>query len=387
MKAFSSVLAAAASALLLGAAAALLAVCGPFTDVTDAGFCPFILEIFTLGITTGTTPTTYNPTGNVSRIQMAAFLSRTVDTTLKRATRRAAVNQLWTPKNEFTLGVTTLGNQPASLQFDGADLWVANPGNNTVARVRASDGRVLSTVTGVTGASGVLVAMKVLVAGGTNPGKLYQIDPADSSPFVNTVANNLGINPNGIAFDGGRVWTANRGPLGSVSIITPGATTPWTTTTLSVGLGATSPWGAVFDGANVWVTDMGLNTVVKLDAAGTVLQTVTVGSFPGYPVSDGTSLWIPNFGSDSVTVIRASNGTVLQTLTGNGLGGPLTAAFDGERIAVTNAGGDNVSLWKAADLTPLGSSSMGILSHPDSVCSDGTRFWVTLRSAGNLVRF
>jgi hypothetical protein len=320
---------------------------------------------------------------------MAAFLSRTVDTTLKRATRRAAVNQLWTPKNEFTLGVTTIGNQPASIQFDGADLWVAKPGNNTVARVRASDGRVLSTVTGVLGASGVLVAMQVLVAGtnGTNPGRLYRIDPSSSAPIVQTVANNLGVNPNGIAFDGGQVWTANRGPVGSVSIITPGATTPWTTTTLSVGLGATSPWGAVFDGANIWITDSGLGTAVKLNAAGAVLQTVTVGTFPGNPVFDGTSLWVPNFGSDSVTVIRASNGTVLQTLTGNGLGGPLTAAFDGERIAVTNAGGDTVSLWKAADLTPLGSTLMGILSHPDSVCSDGTRFWVTLRSAGNLVRF
>jgi len=39
-----------------------------FTDFTDAGFCPFVLEIvleiFTLGITTGTTPTRRIPSWN-----------------------------------------------------------------------------------------------------------------------------------------------------------------------------------------------------------------------------------------------------------------------------------------------------------------------------------
>src|SRR6476661_6385234 len=85
------------AALLSGGAGALLGLCGPFTDVTDATFCPFVLEIFTLGITTGTTPTTYAPTDPVSRLQMAAFLSRTVDGVLQRGSRRAALNRFWTP--------------------------------------------------------------------------------------------------------------------------------------------------------------------------------------------------------------------------------------------------------------------------------------------------
>src|SRR5215475_14269087 len=68
--------------------------CGPFTDVSSADpFCPVVLEIFTLGITTGTTPTTYDPASNVTRVQMAVFLSRTVDGVLKRGSRRAALNQ------------------------------------------------------------------------------------------------------------------------------------------------------------------------------------------------------------------------------------------------------------------------------------------------------
>src|SRR6187397_457368 len=83
------------AAVIGGATSALLGLCGPFTDVAADAFCPFVLEIFTLGITTGTTPTTYDPSANVSRLQMAAFLSRTVDRTLQRGSRRAALNQFW----------------------------------------------------------------------------------------------------------------------------------------------------------------------------------------------------------------------------------------------------------------------------------------------------
>jgi hypothetical protein len=35
---------------------------------------------------------------------------------------------------------------------------------------------------------------------------------------------------------------------------------------------------------------------------------------------------------------------VLPTLTGNGLNGPVQAAFDGQRILVTDKSGDSVSL-------------------------------------------
>src|SRR4249919_1103041 len=132
-----------AAALLLGAGEALLGACGPFTDAAADSFCPFVLEIFYLGITTGTTVTTYDPASNVNRLQMAAFLSRTVDGALRRGSRRAALGRFWTSKNENALGVTTLGaaaifgHLPAS---DGADVWVPSLFGNTVSRVRASDG-------------------------------------------------------------------------------------------------------------------------------------------------------------------------------------------------------------------------------------------------------
>ncbi|HKF44357.1 MAG TPA: hypothetical protein VKG01_14745, partial [Thermoanaerobaculia bacterium] len=104
-----------AYALLAGSGGALLAACGPFADTASDAFCPLILEIFYLGITTGVTASTYDPSANVTRTQMAAFLARSVDTTLKRAGHRAVMNQLWTPQNESVLGLTSVGSFPRGL--------------------------------------------------------------------------------------------------------------------------------------------------------------------------------------------------------------------------------------------------------------------------------
>src|SRR5499425_3919137 len=181
--------AAAVAGAVLAGAVSVLGVCGPFTDVSDAVFCPFVLEIFYLGITTGTTATTYDPASPVSRLQMAAFLSRTVDAALKRGSRRAALDQFWTSQNATVLGFTTLGGTQQLIRSDGADVWV--PNSDSVSRVRASDGKLLETWTGATAARSVVVAMgRVLVAGETDPGRLYRIDPSQVAGSVTIVASN-----------------------------------------------------------------------------------------------------------------------------------------------------------------------------------------------------
>src|SRR5262249_29141424 len=120
----SGVLLAVLLAITAGAGSSLLGICGPFTDVAADAFCPFVLEIFYLGITTGTTATTYDPASPVSRLQMAAFLSRTVDAALKRGSRRAALDQFWTSMNATVLGFTTVGGFPQYPASDGTDIWV-----------------------------------------------------------------------------------------------------------------------------------------------------------------------------------------------------------------------------------------------------------------------
>src|SRR5262249_55200307 len=56
----------------------------PFTDVMGSQFFCQIAEAFFSGLANGTSATTYNPSGTVSRDQMAAFITRTQDSALRR---------------------------------------------------------------------------------------------------------------------------------------------------------------------------------------------------------------------------------------------------------------------------------------------------------------
>lgn len=360
----------------------------PFTDVPSSSvfFCS-IAEAYFSGLANGTTATTYSPGDAVPREQMAAFTSRTLDQSVKRSSRRAALQQFWNIESEGSLGLTTVGSGPTFVQSDGADLWVVNSGSASVSRVRASDGKLLDTWMGASGASGVLCAMgKVFITGRGTPGKLYQIDPAQPAGLVTTVTSNLGNNPEGITFDGQRIWTANEGDMPSTASVSIVTVNPLSVTTVTTGFSL--PMGIVYDGANIWVANYGDGTIKKLGSNGNILLSVNVGCCPEFPTFDGTNIWVPGILSN-VTVVRATGalaGTVLATLTGNGVNQPVQAAFDGERILVTNAFGEtggSISLWKASDLTPIGTFVVSL--RPYGVCSDGVNFWITISS--RLARF
>src|SRR6266481_2853615 len=109
----------------------------PFTDVPSSNifFCS-IAEAYFSGLTNGFTSTTYNPSGNVPREQMAAFVTRTMDQSLRRGSRRAALDQFWNANVQVHGPV--VGSGPRLVKSDGADLWVAIFADNTIVRVRAS---------------------------------------------------------------------------------------------------------------------------------------------------------------------------------------------------------------------------------------------------------
>jgi hypothetical protein len=361
----------------------------PFTDVMGNPFFCQIAQAYFSGLTVGTSATTYSPTEPVSREEVAAFITRTMDQSLKRGSRRAVAKKWFTPQTANSLTLTDVGTFPQQVEFDGTDLWVTNYLSHNVMRIRPSDGKVLDTWTGATNAGGIVCAMgRIFVTGFTSPGRLYMIDPTQPAGAVTTLTTSLGGNPRSIAFDGLRLWTANDN--GSISIVT---LNPTSVTTLSTGF--LKPFGILYDGSHIWVTDNTANTLLKLNADGSIAQTINVGSGPVFPVFDGTNIWVPNYGSSSATVVRVkdaqgnplASALVLATLTGNGLNGPETFAFDGERVLVTNATGHSVSLWKAADLAPLGSFSTGVGTTPVCTCSDGLNFWLTLPTTNKLARF
>jgi hypothetical protein len=361
----------------------------PFTDVMASGFFCQIAAAYFSGLTNGTTATTYSPGVTVTREQMAAFTTRTLDQSLKRGSHRAVAKKWWTPQDANSLTLTDVGDTPYAVEFDGTDLWVTNRDSASVMRIRPSDGKLLDTWTGATSATGIVCALgKIFITAETNPGSLYMVDPTQPAGAVTTLTSSLGGFSVGIAFDGSRIWTTNQG--GSISIV---SLNPTSVTTVPTGVGLL--YGILFDGSNMWVANGGVNTLLKLNSDGSIAQTINISSGPQYPVFDGTNIWVPNVNSNSVTVVRVkdangaplANAFVLATLTGNGLNFPRVAAFDGERILVTSNVGNSVSLWKAADLTPLGSFSTGASTNPFGACSDGLNFWITLLGTDKLARF
>ena len=358
--------------------------CGPFSDVDDTSeFCPSILQIYYLGITAGTSPNTFGPTGAVTRQVLAAMLARSASgATASSGSRRAALGQFWTTKVPFALGLTNLPGPPYPCKADGADIWVPTyVGGGAVTRVRASDGKFLETWTGATNSIDVLSAMgKIFVLGNTSPGALYVIDPSQPAGPVTSVSATLGNAPQAMAFDGSLIYTTNTS-AGSITAVIPGSSFPWVTSTIA---GYGSPLGILYDGAHIWVTDTLGGRILKL-VGFSIDQIVMVGNDPKHPTFDGTNIWVPNYASDSVSVVKASTGEVIATLTDNGLDNPYSAAFDGQRVLVTNSAGQSVSVWRTSDLAPLGVTATG--AAPTGACSDGVSFWIGLAGVNQLARF
>ena len=359
----------------------------PYTDVGPVGdaFCPGILQAYVLGVTKGTSLTTFSPNDPVNRVQMTTFLQRSLDQGLKRSSRRAALNQWWTPQSTQGTRALAIGGASRACASDGDSIWV--PVSGSVLQLQAGSGKLVGTWTGATGSgNGVVVAAgKVFVSGLTSGGQLHAIDPTQPAGPVSTVSTNLGDNPGALAFDGARLWSAN---ATSVSIITPQASAPYPVTTVSAGFAA--PAGILFDGTDIWMTDRASNKLYRLDALGGIMQTVNVGTSPREAVYDGANIWVPNVGDNSITVVQASTGAIVATIASNPtnkLNAPTSASFDGERILVTNTTGDSVVAFRAADLSFIANVDVEAASGPQGACSDGVNFWVPLPGASKLVRF
>lgn len=357
----------------------------PFTDTQgNAAFCDIATAFFS-GITNGTTTVTYTPQATVTRDQMAAFVTRTQQQTLRRGSIRAATRRWWTPA---AISAHFPGPRESSLECDGHNVWAAGKGGTVL---RLSEGRLDrgDFYNGFAGdPSGIVAAFtSVYVVTETDPGMLYELGQADGNRPL-TVAADLGAFPRAVAFDGRVLWTANERNVSRIRL----SPTPLTQT---IGGGFLGPTGILYDGHHIWVADQGDRQLKKLDGNGLVVGSVAVDSAPRHPVFDGMNIWVPNEGSHTVTVVRVkdANGAplsapfVLASLSGNGLEGPFTAAFDGERVLVTNRQGGRFSLWRAASLAPLGVvETNGAGAEPWGACNDGLHFYVGFRDGG-IARF
>ena len=106
-----------------------------------------------------------------------------------------------------------------------------------------------------------------------------------------------------------------------ISILTPGDGTLWTVETIkSNNLGSLAD--IIFDGSNMWASDMGAGKLYKIDLSGNIVQTVEVGGGPINLAFDGANIWAPNFESNTISIVQAAT-----DFEGGGALIPLLAAF------------------------------------------------------------
>ena len=97
------------------------------------------------------------------------------------------------------------------------------------------------------------------------------------------------------------------------------------------------------------------NSVTEVSASnGSLVQTISGGAYgfdaPYDITSDGTNLWVTNAFGNSVTEV-AESGALVRTLSGGSYGfdEPTFAAFDGTDLWVTNQSGKSVTEVQAGD--------------------------------------
>ncbi len=114
------------------------------------------------------------------------------------------------------------------------------------------------------------------------------------------------------------------------------------------------------------------------------------GSTPIGIAFDGTDIWVTNIGSNSVMKLRGTDGVLLGGV--GGLLSPNGIAFDGANMWIACSASNSVRKIRASDFAELGSFSVG--SGPSGVAFDGTNIWVTnfssncrFKSPGNRIRW
>ena len=225
--------------------------CGPFTDVTPA-FCPYILELYYLGITVGTSATTYSPDDALTRGQGGVHREGT-EPVARALSARAALGQWWTttPHCDVGLGVATVGHTrsapPRTARTSGSRTRLTA---RRLGYVRPT-GRLIDTWTDVTSdRRSRRDGPRLRDRSDFRPSLHDRSEPAaraPSRPWRATLGTSRSASRSTALGSGSRTIG------GSVSIVTPGPPLPWAITTVTTGFA--TPDGVLFDGTNVWITD------------------------------------------------------------------------------------------------------------------------------------
>lgn len=178
----------------------------------------------------------------------------------------------------------------------------------------------------------------------------------------------VGTNAQNVAFDGANIWVVN---VGDNTVTKLAAATGQLIGTYAVG---SQPLGIAFDGTNMWVVNSFSGSVTKLQAnTGVVVGTYAVGGFPDGITFDGTNIWVANGSSGNVTELLASTGATVNTYSSGGTS-PADIIFDGANIWVANRTDGTVAKLSGSTGALLATYNFGA---SNALAFDGTNLWIT----------
>jgi hypothetical protein len=264
-------------------------------------------------------------------------------------------------------------SQPTGLAFDGSNLWISNAGNNTVMKIRASDGQFQASYPVTSPGTLAFDGQRIWVNHRTSSGgnTVSVLFAADGRQALNTIT--VGNMPNYMIWDGWGLWVVARD--GTFKRIDNWGSTYCSGTTPGSGW----DYGVAFDGNNTWISDYSNSKVYVYNYQCSLQKTISVPGGPVGIVFDGTNMWTANETNGTVARITPT-GSVTEYTVG---GAPWMVAFDGANIWVTTGSGGTVKKVVAFG-SNLGSVSGGITPcvdasgpSPFDLAFDGASMWVS----------
>jgi streptogramin lyase len=238
-----------------------------------------------------------------------------------------------------------VGGNPTGVAVGGGSVWVINQDDQTVQRIAAGTGQVLSTKSSLGTPTGIAWgedAVWITDGFGTAEGtaRVVRLDPADDS--VRAAFETPGAKAIVVGY--GSIWVTDENadqvlrydPVTgerSAAIQLPRGSLP---SALAVGTGAAE---------GIWVVNDLAGTVSRIDPATDEVSDTLMVDAPTAVAADDRGIWVSSNANDSVVRFDPRTGTTIRTLSlaeGDGIpNGPTT-------ILVT---GDGV--WLASNLDPV----------------------------------
>jgi YVTN family beta-propeller protein len=282
------------------------------------------------------------------------------------------------PATNRVTGSIPVGARPSDLVFGAGSLWVANLDDQTISRIDPGTSRVTKVISTGDAPRGLAAGPDAIwLASAPTNGSVVTVRRV--APRFDTIVQTLRVRGSpaleafgdSIAVAGGSVWVVPQG-LGAVSRIDVGTgktaavmdagTIP---TTVGVGAGAT------------WVTDVGGNSVLRIDATNVVTDTIQVGGAPAGLAFGAGALWVAQYLGNAVVRIDPVEKAVKTTIrVGRS---PIGVAVGAGAVWVANSRDGTVSRIDPASNEV--SEVIRVGGSPQFVAVARGRVWVTVQEA------